>query len=425
MKNDTFWIRPKAISRRTALKAAGVSLALPFLESMAVGTKAKEPQRMLCVMSHNGFISEYHKPSTAGFNYVDSDYTKILKDFKNDFTVFSGVSHPEVDGAHATEKSFLTGAPHPGSSSFRNSISVDQYIADRVGHLTRFPCLPMNTFTSSSLSVTQSGVTLPAMSRPSGIFKMLFMQGTKAEIEAEEINLSQGRSILDKVNDRAKRFAQKISKNDKEKLEQFMDSVRGTETKLGFQNDWLHKPKPKVNAKMPRDVSDNTDILGKMRLLYEMSLLAFETDSTRLATLYISSGGFGRVFKVHQRNITDGWHPLTHAMNNPKKRPLLKLIEEAHFIALNEYLGKLKEKNLLDNTMVLHGSNLGMAARHISTNLPLLLAGGGFKHGQHLAFSEKNNKPMANILLSMIQRMGVECDRFSSSTGTMTGLELA
>ena len=425
MKKDTFWIKNKPISRRSVLKAAGVSLSLPFLESMAANTNVKQAPKMVCILSDNGFLSEYFTPKGTGRNYAMSDYIKILSSFKNDMTVFSGVSLPEVDGAHATTSSYLTGAPHPGGSAFKNTISLDQYVAERVGTNTRLSSLPINIFSTDSISVSQSGVKIPAWNSASDIYKLMFIQGSQKEINRQLHNLSQGRSLLDFVYEDSKAFAKRVTANDRQKLEQFLTSVRETEKELQSQTGWLHKPKPKTNFREPKDIRGKNDILGRIKQMYQMIALALETDSTRISTLFINSGGFGRVYSIPGMRMNKGWHPLTHHSNNPRSKKMLKKIEETQFQALAGFLGQLRSKGLLDSTMVLHGSNLGKASNHDSKNMPMLLAGGGFKHGQHLAFNQKNNYPLTNLYLSMIQRMGVQCDKFSTSTGTMRGLEFS
>ncbi|MCM8535956.1 MAG: DUF1552 domain-containing protein [Lentisphaeraceae bacterium] len=432
MIKDTFWIRPKALSRRTALKAAGVSLALPFLESMAAPGKApKNPYRMLSVLCEMGYTSDYFFPDAkdTGKNYKLSPYLQNLKDFKNDFTVFSGISIPGANGGHSASKSFLSCATNPAASSFKNTISLDQKMAQKVGHLTRFPTLPLSiTGKGSMMAILDSGVTLPAISHPSELYKMMFIEGKQSSIEARVNDIERGKSILDVVTGETQKLNRKISKNDRQKVDEFLVSVREAEKHLQIQKDWVHQTKPKTKAKQPKDITDRSALGMKIRLMYKMVKLAFETDSTRIATLYLDGGDFGNIYNVPGAKITDGWHPLTHAFKDNKKK-ILKNIDDDLFKAFAGLLKDLKStkvggEDLLSKTMILNGSNLGHAGRHSNDNLPVLLAGGGFKHGQHLAFDRKNNYNQANLYLSMLHRMGINESKFASSSGTMKGLEL-
>ena len=432
MSKESFWIRPQAISRRTALKAAGVSLVLPFLESMAASGKAPEnPDRMVAVLCEMGYIAEYFFPKQTGRNYELSDYLKPLAEFKDQFTVFSGLSMPGVNGGHSASRSYLTGAVNPSSSSFKNSISLDQLMAQKIGHKTRFSNFPLSiTENSSMISILQSGVTLPSINRPSELYKMMFIQGSKSEVERQLINLDRGKSILDMVTGEAKKFSRRVSKNDQVKMDEYMTSVREAEKRLNAQVDWTNTPKPKTNKPMPKEITDRTDIGSRLRLMYDMVSLAFETDSTRLVTIYLEGGGFGNLYTLKDEKITDGWHPLTHMATRKDKRPILKKIDEDQFKALGHLLGLLKSKkagseSLLDKTMIVHSSNLGNAGRHDNKNLPTLLAGGKFKHGQHLAFDKVNNYNQCNLYHSMLHSMGINVDKFGSSTGTMRGLEFS
>ena len=432
MKNDTFWIRPKAISRRTALKAAGVSLALPFLESMAVGKSPENPYRMIAILNEMGYTSQYFFPNEkeVGRNYKLSEYLTALKEFKNDFTVFSGISIPGANGGHAAAHSFLSCAPNPASSSFKNTISLDQKMAQKIGHLTRFPTLPISiTGRSSMMSVLESGVTLPSITSPAELYQMMFIEGNKSSVQARLNDISRGKSILDVISGEAQKINKKISKNDREKVEEYFVSVRDAERHLQIQKAWVHKPKPKTNEKQPKDIQDKNEIGIKIRLMYKMIKLAFESDSTRIVTLYLNGGDFGNVYNVPGKNITDGWHPLTHAFK-PDKQKILKDVDIDIFKALGGFMKDLKNtkvggQDLFSKTMILNGANMGHAGRHDNNNLPTLIAGGGFKHGQHLVFDKKNNYNQANLYLSMLQRMGINEDKFASSTGTMRGLEFS
>ncbi|MDB6007355.1 MAG: signal peptide protein [Prosthecobacter sp.] len=416
-----------AISRRAFLHGSGVSLALPFLEAMmprnASAAAAVPPKRMVFACASLGIYGPSLFPKETGRGYVATPYLEALKDHREDFTVLSGVSHPDQAGAdgHTSEMTWLTSARGPGLGGFRNSISVDQYVAEKMGFETRFPSLVLSTAGQSSQSYTRSGVMVQAQSKPSQVFAKLFLDGTPGEVYDQMRKLKEGRSIMDTVQEAAKRFERRVGAADKEKLDEYYTSVREMEERMLKAEAWVQKPKPKVDAKPPTDVTNEADLIARMRLLFDLIPLALQTDSTRAITVLIQ--GRGDVPPVP--GVTIDHHNLSHHGQDPMKIEQLQRIEREEFSAYNDLLTSLKSKKegsgtLLDNTMVMFGSNLGNANNHDWHNLPLLLAGGGFKHGQHLAFDAKNNMPMCNLFVTMLQRMGLEADKFGSSTGVMS-----
>lgn len=422
------------LSRRALLKGAGVTLALPFLDVMqpalAQTKPATKPRRMLAICNNLGLLSDYFFPKGVGREYIASPYLELLQERRNDFTVFSGVSHPNVDGGHPADVCFLTAAPHPGSSSFRNTISLDQVIAEQIGIQTRFPSLTLAVNTRArSLSWTGTGVAIPPEDKAAEVFKQLFLQGNAAEVAAQIRRLETGRSILDTLAGQASELQRNVSARDKERLDQYFNSVRNLENRLVVSRGWEDKPKPVVKAPVPVDPDSAAAFMTRIKVMYDLAKLAFETDSTRAITLLQDSVS-APVLEIEGAKITDGYHNLSHHGKSESKRAELKIIEERHMKLLAELLTKLKatpegEETLLDRTMVLYGSNFGDANAHTCFNMPMILAGGGFKHGQHLAFSTEQNYPLPNLYVSMLQRMGIETDRFASSTGTMRGLEVA
>ena len=221
----------RMISRRTFLRASGVSLSLPFLEAMRPAfakTDPAPPRRMLAICTNLGVLDRYFMPQQAGRGYAPSPYLEVLKEFRDQFTVFSGTSHPDVGGGHSSEATFLTAAPQPGTASFRNSISLDQFAAERIGSSTRFSSLPLvvSREGNQSLSFTSGGVMLPAERSPAQVFKALFVEGDASAIAAQVDQLRVGRSILDKVAERAKSLQKQVGSGDRDRLEQYFTSVR-------------------------------------------------------------------------------------------------------------------------------------------------------------------------------------------------------
>lgn len=413
--------------RRTFLRGAGVAMALPALECMlpAVGAekdRSPVPRRIVAI----NFALSFHPPNLipeqAGRAYEPTPYLKLLGELRNDFTIISGTSHPEVDGGHAAVKSWLTGAPHPGAANFHNSISMDQLAAKAVGLETRLAYLAVG---SGGISVSGSGVPVPANAYPSKLFQSMFLEGRPQEKKAQIERLQEGQSVLDTVLESARQMQKRVTRRDREKLDQYFTSVREAERQLHKSEQWQKKPKPQVNAKEPRDIRDPNDIINRARQLYDIMYLAILTDSTRVITYAV--GDTNSVATIP--GVSMNYHDLSHHGQDPEKLKQLGLVESAHFRAFGDFIDRLKktaemDSTLLDRTMVLLGSHMHSGG-HNNRNLPVLLAGGGFRHGQHLAFDQESNTPLANLYVTMLQRLGLPMDRFASSTGTMTGLELA
>jgi hypothetical protein len=418
--------------RRTFLRGSGALLGLPFLESLrparAAGPAAAPPRRMLVIMSNMGVTPRNFFPATAGRDYDSTPYLDLLARHRERFTVFSGLSHPGVGGAHATEKSFLNAVPNPGRSTYKSQISMDQLAVESSPVATRFRSLVLLVGKPDIglPSTTRAGVPIPPESDPAALYRKLFVQGTPAEIEARLDDLDKGASILDFVRDEARGLARQLPSRDRARFDQYCTSVRDLEARLADAQAWARRPKPAVPLALPRVLPDDGEIQAQTDLMYDITRLALETDATRIVSLYL---GPLRV-KPKLPGISGETHGLTHHGGDPGKLAQLRVIEEILFTSFGRLLDGMVAApeaggSLLDSTMVLFGSNLSNASSHDTTNLPILLAGGGFRHGQHLAFDRTNNMPLANLFVSMLQQYGLEIDRFASSTGTLTGLEPA
>jgi hypothetical protein len=414
--------------RRQFLRGAGVAIALPLLDRFTRRLRAGEqsaapPRRMVCICTPLGLHAPNFIPEKAGVDYELSPYLEVLKDFRDDFTVISGLSHPEVGSSHDSLFSFLTAAPHPEiRAGFRNSISLDQFAAERIGGQTRFPSLSLSA-EGFGLSWTRSGALVPPDLFPSSLFARLFLDGRPDEVEAQARRLRDGRSILDMVRDQAKKMQPALGSRDREKLDEYFTSVRELEQRLATDEEWSKKPKPKVDAKQPQNNMNPADLVGKTGLMFDLIHLALQTDSTRLVTMLL----LGTSLVPPISGVSLGHHDLSHHGQDETKIAQLKAIEMEKMKTLRELLEKLKKteeqgESLLDRTMIFFSSNLGNASNHSSKNVPVLLAGGGFRHGGHLAFDPQNPPPLCNLYVSMLQRLGIEAGKFGSSTGTLTGL---
>jgi len=411
----------RGISRRTLLRAAGATIGLPLLEAMmpafAKAEAAKKiPRRMVCIQTNMGIMPQFFFPEKAGADYAATPYLEMLAAHRQQMTVFSGVSHPGVAGGHVAEKCFITGTPHPDRGGFRNWVSLDQFAAEQIGNRTRYPSLVLAMSNEGgTLSYTRSGAPIPAERSPKKLFQKLFAQGKPEEVEANVEALRQGRSMLDFVGEQSKRLNRSLSKSDQARVDEYFTSVRELEQRLHSSEEWEHKPKPVVAAQAPDDIDDAREFVAKTRLILDVMKLALETDSTRIISLFVDTTVIPNI---------------THHGGRPEVIADLRAKEEGQFAALAAFLAALaatKEEGetLLDRTMVLYGTPMGSANSHSNTNLPVLLAGGGFKHGQHLAFDKVNNYPLANLYVSMLQRLGLETNEFSTGKTTMKGLELS
>ena len=427
------------LSRRTFLKGAGIALSLPLLDSMVpVFSRASEsssplapgstPRRMFTICNNLGLLERNFMPKGSGRDYVPSEYLQALQEHREDFTVITGISHPAVDGAHKSDGCFLTGAPQPGSGSFRNTISIDQFVAQKIGIATRFPSITLGVNSRRGMSYTDQGVAIPPEDQAAEVFKQLFLQGSPAQIESQVRKLDSGRSILDSLSEQTKKLQNKAGARDRDRLDQYFSSVRDLEHRMQVSRGWEYKPKPVVKAPVPVDPTSPAEFMGKVKVMYQLAQLAFETDSTRTIALFLDSAA-SPALDIPGATITEGYHNLSHHSSSPDRLGQLKAIELSHMRLLAKLYGDLKavregDGTVLDRTMVLYGSNFGDSNTHVTANLPTIFAGGGFKHGQHLEFDRTKNIPLSNLYVTMMHRMGIGVDKFSTSNGIVRGLEM-
>lgn len=413
-------------SRRVFLRATGVTLALPLLESLSLSAAGKprsaaRPTRMVCVGNQLGFYSPEFHPVAPGREYELPRLLRPLAEYRSDLTVFSGLDH-DVKGGHYAVHSFLSGVRSVDAKSMpEGNISIDQRAAETVGGATRFPSLAVGSDDGISggcmMSWTRSGTRVPPVPTPRELFRKLFVEDG-AEVRANAATrFDRHGSILDAVADDAKSLSRRLDRRDRDKLDEYFTSVRDVEKKIELNRNWLDVPKPKAPVPEP----PNRDFVADLPVLYDLIALALQTDSTRIATLEIAGG-----FKATLLGLNKDWHTLSHhGKREDTIKDLLK-VEAYQTAQFARFLKKLKsledgDGSLLDHTMVLFGSGMGNASSHTNYNLPVILAGGGLRHGEHRAFPQEGagKKPLCNLYLSMLQRFGVETDRFGVSTGTL------
>jgi hypothetical protein len=425
MKNVTLTMQ-RSLSRRALLKGAGITLALPWLDAMsaAFAPEPKPPMRFIGILNYFSFHAPNLFPKEAGADYVATPYLQGLQRQRKDFTIISGLNHPEVRDGHSSDKSFFTGAPHPGSPSFRNTVSLDQFAAERIGRDTRYASLNFSTSGAHSCSYTRSGVAIPPETSAARAFARLFIDGTPAEVAEEVARVQEGRSILDRVAGEAKRLQRDVGAGDRDKLDQYFTSVRELEQRMVSSEDFARRPKPKPGVPAIRDPGPGEDT-RRFGLMLEVARLAVQTDLTRIVTLY-----YVGTSKTPSRPGTSfAYHDLSHHGQDAGKLNQLTVLERDLLLEWGGFIQRMKDSRdgasrLLDNTMSVFGAGMGNASSHDSTNLPILVAGGRFKHGRHLAHDPKNPPPLCNLWVQMLREMGMPVEKFGTSNKeTLAGLD--
>ncbi len=418
LRNATF-----SASRRQFIRTSSAVLALPWLESLATANEPAPPQRMVNICTAFGLFGPAFFPEGADREYQPSEYLEILGDLRQDVTVFSGISHPDIGGDHASEACFLTSAQHPRRPGFRNTVSMDYLAAKHVGTATRIPLLTLSTDNAGGLTFSRSGATVRSEYSPARLYANMFLGGNPKQVEAELERLKNGQSMLDRMSERMASLQSRLSRRDQQQLSDYTEAVREMEKQLHANEEWVKRPKPTVEEPKPTDNADKSDFIGRANLMFKIIRLALQTDSTRVCSLFIR----GMDLTPPIEGVKENHHGLSHHGRNPAKIKELKLVEKAEMAAFRDFLISLRDTpdgsgSLLDHTQILIGSNLGDASGHGTTNLPILLAGGGHRHGQHIAGDRQNNTPLCNLFVTMMQRFGMNQQQFGSSTGNMNEL---
>jgi hypothetical protein len=334
-------------------------------------------------------------------------------------TVYRGLDHG-IKGGHFAVHSFLSGVLNSEAQNRpEGNVTIDQYLADEVGFETRFPALTVGSeggiHGGCQIAWTKSGVRVPPVTNPAELFEKLFVTDSKErQLRRVEENQVQA-SILDSVLDEANRLSKQVNKEDKDKLDEYLTSVRDVEKRLELRQRWTNQPKPKA----PFDKPANRNAVEDLPLLYEMIALALQSDSTRIATLEI-----GGDFMPQHLGIKKDWHGLSHHGNAPEAIADLITLEKYQIEHYGKFVARLAkmndgERTLLDSTTVLFGSGMGDGNSHKNSDLPILLAGGGYKHGEFREVPREgiNKVPLCNLFVDIAQKMGVEIDSFGNSTG--------
>ncbi|MGB0599272.1 MAG: DUF1552 domain-containing protein [Rubripirellula sp.] len=418
-------------SRRQFLRASGVAIALPTLESLSARGEAVERPalRLVCVGNEFGMYPPSFWPKQVGRGYELPSLLESLADQRERFSIFSHLDHG-LKGGHFAVHTFLTGVKAQEAKAMPDGgISLDQRAAEHVGSQTRFPSLTIGSegglHGGCRMSWTRSGTRVPPIGGPRELFRKLFVNENELAKQAASDRIAMHGSILDAVLGDAKSLGRRLNPSDNQKLDEYLSSVRDVEAKLNLDRHWQKIPKPVAGIKEPRDEGLTRDLPK----IYDLVVLALQTDSTRVATIEV-----GGSFAASDLGIRKGYHGLSHHGHVPESIDLLVQIERYQVEQYARFLNKLasirqpeSDRSLLDSTMALFGSGMGNANSHTNVDLPIVLAGGGFQHGMHVEFPKDTRRriPLCNLFVSMLQQFGVETEKFGTSTGTLQGLRLA
>ncbi len=399
-----------------------MALALPMLESWARGAQPQRPRRILAIGNHLGFYPQAFFPKEAGADYVSSQTLKNIEKHRKDFTVFSNLDDG-AHGGHSGVHAFLSGGIRKEESGGfpEKNISLDQVAAEHSGSAARFPSINAGLAGGTDMCWNRMGVRIPPVNNPARLFEALFVQSSKAERDLERTRLGHRGSVLDALRDSAKSLHGDLNSADRDKLDQYLTSVRDVERRLQMSEAWLDKPKPKPGIKAVTD--EERMHIEEMPLFFDLLTLALQTDSTRVATFEIPMG-----FTTSDLdNVTSGYHGLSHHSKGENKLEQLKVVEDYIFTQVNRLFDGLQEAKIFDDTLVVMGSGMSDGSKHSNKDLPVLLAGGGLKHQGHVVCPADKHKrvPLSNLWLSSLQWFGIERERFGKSNGTFSQMDFS
>ncbi len=416
--------------RRFIIRSVGATLALPGLCSLsakAVGVGGLQPdkgagigaRRFVAIGNLLGFQTKQLFPTVGGAGYEKTTLLEPVWEQRKLMTVFRGLDHG-VKGGHFAVHSFLSGVLNSEAQNRPDgNVSLDQFLAEEIGHQTRFPSLTVGSeggiHGGCQIAWTKSGVRVPPVTNPAELFDRLFVSDSEQRRARREQDNRVQASILDSVREEAKRLSGQVNQEDNDKLDEYFTSVRDVETRLELRQRWTNHPKPAAPFGKPA----NRNAVDDLPLMYELIALALHTDSTRIATLEV-----GGDFLPQHLGIKKDYHGLSHHGNDAESIAHLITLERYQIEQYGRFVARLAgmkdgEGSLLDSTTVLFGSGMGDANSHRNTDLPIFLAGGGYRHGRfrEVAREVRHKVPLCNLYVDIAQKMGVETESFGSSTG--------
>ena len=409
---------PAFIDRRTFIKGIGVAIALPWLETTA-RAEPSHPKRMIHVTHKFGMYAPSFHPETNGPDYAITDGLRPLERHRRELSVFKNLGL-SVSGGHAAAPCILSDMPRSEAASHPDGgITVDARAAEHYATATRYPMLNLwgNPDNDQHTSFARSGAKIPYITSPIELFNLLFAEESDADKDRRRNELAGNRSVLDTVNESAKRFSKRLSSQDNSRLDEYFTSVREAEKKLQTYKDWISVPKPTASPALRDEIAaaKKESQTKTYDAFMELIPLILQTDSSRIVTIDVFTNPNWDI-----PGITDNYHSLTHHGQLPEKIRQLKSIDSYHLSGFATLIDKMKALGMLDSTQILYSSGMSDGNSHSNQNLPLILAGGGFRHGQ--AIDIEGKQPISNLFNSMLQKLGVETATFNKSTGTLLGL---
>ncbi len=412
----------KSPTRRLFLQGA---VALPVLSSLtSAKDRTKAPKRLICAGTQLGWYkSEF---------FASNPTARLIRPFDdagvgNQLTTISGLDHKGPTGnGHELVYTLYTG-------QVDRSVSLDQLVAPRLGSDTRYESLQLcagEQRFNAPLSLNKSGIPLPPIIRPSVLYAKVF-GGNASDLQRQQYLLESGRSLLDEVKDDAKQLRSRVSRNDQAKLDEYFSSVRDVEHKLARRRDWLDKPYPKPDPSFRLPDEENVAhsmMIQNEDLMWDLMALAVKNDSCRVFSLTIPLAD--GALMLGDTLMSSGYHNLSHHGNKKNKVDALIAIESAHMAGAARFMKTLNEtrdvdgSRMLDNTTVLIGSAMADASKHRRVDFPLMVAGGGFRHQRHISCGSEHvhkNEMACDLYVTVLQQLGFEVDKFSSSKSNLNG----
>ena len=409
------------LDHRKFLQGTGIALALPLMDSQL--SQAKEnlhanPRRLVCIGNHLGYYPGNFFPKDAGLDYRISPTLQTAERHRDEFTVFSNLDDG-MTGGHNGVKAFLSGIRKDEASGFPDkNMTIDQVAAAHVGAATRFPSITAGLENGTDLCWTRSGVRIPPLNNPARLFEALFVQSDAASLSGERTRLTHRASVLDALRESAGQLERQLSAADRQKLDQYLTSVRDVEKQLQMSQAWLEEPKP--TSPIDRVTDEERMHIEEIPLFYDLLTLALQTDSTRVATFEIPMG-----FRTSELDV-GSYHGLSHHSKSEERLGQLQIVDTYLMKQFAHFIDQMKEAQVFDHTAIVWGSGMGNGSSHSNRNLPVILAGGGMKHQGHIVCPVEDHKrvPLSNLWLSTLQWFGVEADRFGKSTGTFSPMKI-
>tara|TARA_Y100001934_G_scaffold97154_1_gene119958 strand:+ start:224 stop:1471 length:1248 start_codon:yes stop_codon:yes gene_type:complete len=408
------------IPRRHFLQGTGLSLALPYLQSVRADINKERtiPRRLVCIGNHLGFYPGNFFPEQTGKEFDIPSTLKPLEPHRQDITVFSHLDHG-LNGGHNAVQGFLTSIKKEEATGFPNkNISLDQVAAEHVGSNTRFPSINTAILSGTDMCWNRSGVHIPPINNPAILFQALFVNSTTHQRSSERSRLKHRGSVLDALTQSANALNRNLNSADRLKLDQYLTSLRDVEKRLQMSELWVNRPKPETT--FDEVANQERQHIDEVAIFYDLMALALQTDSTRVATLETGLG-----FRTSELDLA-GYHSISHHGKSDDRIAQLQVIETFLTSKLSGFIQRLKDAEIFDDTLIVFGSGMSDASSHSNRDLPVLIAGGGVQHQGHIACPAESHQriPLSNLWLSTLNWFGSNAESFGRSTGTFSPMQI-